>query len=156
MKRRTAYLIFYLLSVLWGLPLTLAGAAAFAVLRAAGVPARRFGPCLTMTVGRRWGGLSLGPFLFTDPEGSKYLLLHESGHAVQNVLFGPLTPFLVSLPSAVRYWIRTAGERRGRTFRRRYEDAWFERQATRLGKRWIGDARGSLLEKAPPDPRENL
>ncbi len=156
MKRRTAHLFFYLLSILWGLPLTLTGAAVFAVFRAAGVRARRFGPCLWMAVGRRWGGLSLGPFLFTDTDEPSRLLLHESGHAVQNILFGPLTPLLISLPSAVRYWIRTAGERRGRTFRRHYEDIWFERQATRLGERWIGETRGSLLKKASPDPRENL
>ena len=34
------------------------------------------------------------------------MLYHESGHGIQNLLFGPLMPFVVSIPSAIRYWYR--------------------------------------------------
>ena len=149
MKQRAAYVLFILLSLTWGLPMTLVGAAVCLAVRLDGVRPRRFGPCLYMTVGAHWGGLSLGPFLFTDPHAPAHTLLHESGHAVQDVLFGPAMPLLVSLPSAARYWLRALGERRGRVFRRGYEDVWFERQATRLGFRCFG----TLVR--PPRRRKN-
>ena len=34
------------------------------------------------------------------------LIRHEGGHGIQNIIFGVLMPFLVSIPSFIRYWYR--------------------------------------------------
>lgn len=61
---------------------------------------------------------------------------HEAGHGVQNIMFGPLMPFLVSIPSAIRYWHREYIYRTNRIKYRKlpsYYSIWFERDATDYG-----------------------
>ena len=137
--------LFYLLSCTWGLPMTLCGALVIGILRLCGHPVRRFGVCRYIEIGERWGGLELGIFFLKDRNSSVHICIHESGHAVQNILYGPLMPFLVSIPSAIRYHIRRIAIRRGYRPRRHYEDIWFERQATAWGMKYFGN---------PEQPRE--
>ena len=72
---------------------------------------------------------------------------HEFGHSIQNCRFGPLMPFLVSIPSSTRY--------RWRLFRERvlkkpsatpYDSVWFEAQATRLGTEFMTRFREKEME----------
>lgn len=56
--------------------------------------------------GRGWGGVNFGAFFFLSkyqPDSTKQ---HESGHGLQNLILGPLMPFVVGIPSAFRCWIR--------------------------------------------------
>ena len=51
-------------------------------------------PCVE--VGKRWGGMSLGCFIFVDSVTTLHIKQHEAGHGLQNIVLGPFTPFFVS------------------------------------------------------------
>ncbi len=131
--------LYYVLSLTWGLPMTLCGALAVGILRLCAYPVQRFGPCLYIEIGEHWGGVELGMFFLKDKTPSAHICLHEAGHSLQNIVYGPLMPFLVSIPSALRYHIRRIAIRRGYRPRRGYEDIWFEKQATVWGTKYFGD-----------------
>lgn len=88
--------------------------------------------------GLGWG-FEMGCFFFTsndvsiNPYSSTYLKTHEYGHTVQNVIFGPLMLFIVSIPSAIRYWYRLCRIKKDK-YVNDYESVWFEKQATRFGQ----------------------
>ena len=124
--------LFYLLSFTWGLPVTLAGGLCAIAALICGAKREKAGRCLLFRRGKSWGGFSLGVFLFVCEDADGSVLLHEEGHSVQNCIYGPLMPFIVSIPSAVRYWRRRLGKKKPR---RPYGSAWFEAQATRFGER---------------------
>lgn len=127
--------LYYFLNLTWGLPMTLLGAIVAVVLIIAGKKPKRHGGCLYFNVGKSWGGLELGLFFLTDEHDSHNVKTHEFGHSIQNARFGFLMPFIVCIPSAVRYWYRELRYyRRGKTPKTTYDDIWFEGQATRLGK----------------------
>ena len=141
--------LFYFLSWTWGLPMTFCGFLVFVILRIFGIPIKRFGPCLYAEIGHHWGGLELGMFFLKDSNSGAHICVHESGHAIQNILFGPLMPFLVSIPSAARYWYREWRDRRKLPLRGRYEDIWFESQATAFGYRFFSSC---IPHKNPSHP----
>ena len=124
---------FYLLSFTWGLPVTLAGCIAALFVRLTGRSAERVGHCFCYRIGRGWGGFSLGIFIFAAEDLDKRALWHEHGHGLQNCVFGPFMAFLVSVPSAVRYWYRRL--KKNKSGLKPYDEIWFERQATRTGQR---------------------
>ena len=99
---------FYLLSLTWGLPLTLCGLTLAAVLRGLGYRSVDYYGARLYTLGHGWGGLSLGPILITCSDASDRLRRHELGHAVQNCRYGPfiLPPVLLSI---LRYHLRNLG-----------------------------------------------
>lgn len=132
--RRT---LFYILSFTWGLPLTLAGFACMLISLLLGGSVSLSGGYVAVRIGGGWGGFSLGIFVFLCRDADDSVLYHEKGHGIQNCIYGPFMIFLVSLPSAVRYWYRRL--HRGRSFKRAYGDVWFERQATDFGKRLRAD-----------------
>ena len=126
--------VFWLLSLTWGLPMTLAGSLTAAVIRLMGVRPHREGYCFYFALGEHWGGLSMGPFIFTDRSPTLRIRDHEHGHSIQNCRLGLLMPFAVNIPSAARYWYREFLIRvRKRRPKRGYDDIWFERRATELG-----------------------
>lgn len=90
-----------------------------------------------------WGGVSLGAFQlcgpYSQPDGPCYNLnwyeftrRHEFGHSIQNMIFGPLFPFIVAIPSAIRYWLYTF-----KKLKSDYNSIWFERTATDWGTKWM-------------------
>ena len=128
--------LFHILSLTWGLPMTLIGAAVALIMLAKGHKPKRWRGCVYFTTGGSWGGISLGLFILTskDNEGTKS---HELGHSIQNVRYGPLMPFIVGIPSAARYLYREIRyHRKGLTPPTAYDAVWFEREATELGKRY--------------------
>ena len=93
---------FYLVQLTWGLPQTLVGAAMHAF-----VPGEKGGRyrCAIVTKWRLARGLSLGPFIFIPDylagadhpktiafieKRQEKLLVHEYGHCIQSLVFGPL------------------------------------------------------------------
>lgn len=136
-RPRLSKTAFYILSFTWGLPLTLFGCLTALVLRIAGKKPERYGWSRCFRVGSdQWGGFEAGFFFVRDTSGDEYLTSHEFGHAIQNCIYGPLMPFLITIPSAVRYWYRDARIKRGRFPRTGYYDIWFEAQASRLGQKY--------------------
>ena len=69
---------------------------------------------ITFRIGKNWGGFEAGPFFFTDETPSLYTNQHEAGHGIQNIVLGPLMPFVVSIPSAIRYWFREQKTKKGK------------------------------------------
>lgn len=126
--------MFYFLSFTWGLPFTLVGLIVALVLRVLGHRSKKFVLVRFFEIGKSWGGLNLGLFFITSQNSTFSLCCHEFGHAIQNCMFGPLTPFIICIPSAIRYWYRELHYyRQGKEPKTDYDDIWFEGQATRLG-----------------------
>jgi len=136
MKSPTAYRI---LSWTWGLPMTLLGHIVAAILRLVGYKPQKWGGSAYFVVGSGWGGLSLGPITLTS-NPSESMLNHEFGHSIQNCRWGILFPFLIAIPSALRYWYRKLivqiGIRDERSLPS-YHAIWFEAQADSLGAEYI-------------------
>lgn len=131
--------LFYLLTFTWGLLMTLIGGIVALVLTVVGHKSYgKYGCCWVFEMGHNWGGLSLGPVIITSHPHDSDLMKHEHGHAIQNCLFGPLFPFIVGIPSVIRYWYRELKYlRKGKTPPTLYDDIWFEGGATRIGTEFI-------------------
>ena len=57
---------------------------------------------------------------------------------IQNAILGPFMPFVVGIPSAIRYWYRELKyNRKGKVPPTSYDSIWFEGQATRIGVNYI-------------------
>ena len=112
--------------------MNLLGAIGFLFFLCIGKRPQKFGYCIVIPLNGE-SGLSLGVFIFAN---TKYLtmLCHEHGHAFQNCIFGPFMPFVVGLPSVIRYWYREFIYRFGNPHSLvDYDDIWFEGQASLSG-----------------------
>ena len=125
---------FYLLSWTWGLPMTLIGGIVMLALMMFGKKPKKWGYCYYIEVGRHWGGFNLGMFFLTSKNPPKHTKMHEHGHAIQNCYLGWLMPFVVTIPSAIRYWYRNIKHKLGFKVKTSYYDIWFEEQASLLGE----------------------
>jgi hypothetical protein len=130
---------FYALSFTWGLPMTLIGLAAMLILSAAGKRRERWGYCYHYIVGKGWGGVSLGFVIITSERPSTHTKNHEHGHALQNCKYGLAMPFIVCIPSFLRYWYRELRQRIGKPCATNYDAIWFEGEATAMGDAFMKD-----------------
>lgn len=133
-------ILFWILSLTWGLPMTLLGAVIALALIAKGYKPKRFHYFIYFEVGEGWGGFNAGAFFLTSKNPSVHTKQHEAGHGLQNIVFGWFMPFVVSIPSAIRYWYREylvgiKGYEYGML--PDYDSIWFEGQATRLGEKYF-------------------
>lgn len=131
-------IFFWVLSLTWGLPMTLFGAVCAFVMLITGHKPHRFHYLVYFEVGEGWGGFEAGGFFFVNKSSSQHIKRHESGHGLQNILLGVFMPFLVSIPSMVRYWYREILVRTGKKCYHDlpdYDSIWFEGWATRLGEK---------------------
>lgn len=135
MKPIKSKFLFYLLSLTWGLPLTLVGLVVSLVLIIAGYKPIKYGYGWYFEVGEDWGGFEMGLCFLTCKDPGNYLRFHEYGHGMQNCYFGLITPFLITIPSAIRYWYREFKySRKHIAPKTGYYDIWFEKQASDVGK----------------------
>ena len=129
---------FYLLSFTWGFPMTLIGCLVALALVCAGYKPKRFGWCWYFEIGESWGGLELGVFFLKCRSSGFNTKCHEHGHAFQNTLFGVFMPFVVCIPSAIRYWYRKVVRKLNPSKELPpYDAIWFEGQASRVGTEFI-------------------
>ena len=124
-------ILFYVLSFTWGIIMSLIGAIVFLVLMCMGYKPKKYKHLYYIEVGEHWGGMELGCFFLTDKTPTEHTKLHEAGHGIQNIIFGPLMPFVVCIPSAIRYWYRIYSKKPQPP----YDSIWFEGWATRLGEK---------------------
>lgn len=128
--------LFYILSLTWGLPLTIIGAIVFGVLIILGKTPKKWDYCYYICVGKSWGGLEFGLFFIVDESESDHTKKHEQGHGIQNCYFGPFMIFIVCIPSAIRYWYREIIKKiNPNKILPEYDSIWFEKQATEQGYR---------------------
>lgn len=99
-------------------------------------------------IGGNWGGLELGcvaiigEYTKISPTYYEHIRRHEFGHSIQQLMFGPFMLFVVTIPSAIRYWYRilTPGPHPD------YDDAIFEYTASKWGYKWINWIENTNLE----------
>ena len=104
MKLIIKRILFYIVSFTWGGLMSIVGLLAMLFT----LPFGKFGIYhgrLYKRIGKNWGGVELGCFFLCDETAPEHTLAHECGHGLQNCLWGPLLPFVVCAPSAIRYWI---------------------------------------------------
>lgn len=106
MKKKILYVGYWILQCTWGIIMTLIGAVAALILLMTGHKPQTMGPNVYFKVGSHWGGINLGPFFFCCEDADDQVLYHEAGHGLQNLVWGPLFPFVIGLPSLVRSWLR--------------------------------------------------
>jgi hypothetical protein len=87
--------------------------------------------------GSRWG-FSLGCVFFTSHDCCDQVILkaHETGHGLQNIFWGPLKLFVISIPSMIRFWYINNLYKDGVVLPD-YDAIWFEGQATMWGLNYI-------------------
>lgn len=131
--------IYYVLQFTWGLPLNILGGLMYIALKIAGKNHCKFGRNFEILLPKANFGLSMGIFAIA-PDNSHFTStsVHEHGHAIQNIIFGPATMFVIFIPSIIRFWYRNfmqnvVGIRLNTT----YDDAWFEGSATATGRRFM-------------------
>ena len=107
MKKKLLYIGYWILQCTWGAIMTLIGAIAALIFICMGEKPSRIGPNVYFTIGKEWGGVSLGPFIFCSECITDSIKYHEYGHSLQNIIWGPLFPFIIGIPSMARYWLRT-------------------------------------------------
>lgn len=135
MKKFLSYLIFYIIQFTWGIVTNIIGMiVAIAMLITLHKP-HRFGPSIYFELKcMENSGFELGIFFLIGTNTSNHVKYHEAGHGIQNMFLGPLFPFLVAIPSFIRYWYREFKYyKKGLYPKTKYDDIWFEGQATRLG-----------------------
>lgn len=107
---------FWLASYTWGIIMTLIGTVVSLALLVTGHKPKTFGYAVYFEVGEGWGGVELGPFFLCSKGCGLHTKQHEFGHGIQNIILGPLFPFLVAMPSALRYHIRNGKNADSRIF----------------------------------------
>lgn len=138
MKKFLNNVVFYALSFTWGAIMSLIGLVAVLVLWIKGYKPQLFHNRIYVEVGHNWGGVSLGCFILVCKEVDYNLLAHEAGHGIQNAIFGPLFPFVIAIPSAIRYWYRYFKyDRQNKKAPTAYDAIWFEGWATDLGRKYF-------------------
>lgn len=143
-------ILYWLIQLTWGILMTVIGLiVSFVCILFFKGKIHKNGFSYIVEVGGDWGGLSLGAVSFCgsyslksspyyDIEWYERTRRHEFGHSLQNLVFGPLFPFIVAIPSAFRYWYFTIAESKGKSFPEdAYDSIWFEKEATIQGKKAI-------------------
>lgn len=125
-------ILFYVLSCTWGIIMTVIGAVAAIILKARGYVPKKHGWCYHFEYGYGWGGVNLGIVMITSIAPSDHTKNHEHGHALQNCIWGPLMPFVIALPSAIRYHRRNKQQKQGMKLEP-YDSVWYEADATKRG-----------------------
>lgn len=137
--------LFYLLSFTWGAPVSVIGCIYALYFILTKHKPKRFGYCCYFESKLLKGAFNVGTFIFTSPNSTGDLLSHEHGHALQNCVYGIFMPFLVSIPSCLRYHYRRFMRKcLHKNPKNPYDNIWFENEAT-----IIGNTLYKLLEKKP-------
>ena len=124
--------LYYILMFTWGLLMSLIGLiVSLCLFIGAQKPYASFG-IWKFEIKESWGGLDLGCMYIRDTTSVNSLDRHEVGHTYQNCILGPLFPFIVAIPSAIRYWHRYFKVKKGEKVKP-YDAIWFEGSATDIG-----------------------
>lgn len=105
MKNKILTILIWVASLTWGLPITLIGLVAFLFLSVRGERFKKFGPIICFPITDGWG-LNLGLVAIVPKDFNFNTNCHEFGHCLQACLFGPIMPFIIAIPSVVRFWFR--------------------------------------------------
>lgn len=138
MKRFVLGTLYWIVQLTWGLLMTILGifATLFSIVFLKG-KVHKNGFSIIVETGGYWGGVSLGAFALcgnyskVSPYWFEHIRKHEFGHSLQNLLWGVLFPFVIAIPSAIRYWY---SKRNPSLLGNWYNSIWFEKQANSWGE----------------------
>ena len=105
MKSKILTILIWIISLTWGFPMTLVGLFAILILSIRGKRFKKFGPIICFPITDGWG-LNLGVVAIVPKDFNFNTNCHEFGHCLQACLFGPIMPFVIAIPSVVRFWFR--------------------------------------------------
>ena len=105
MKSKILTILIWIISLTWGFPMTLVGLFAILILLIQGKRFKKFGPIICFPITDGWG-LNLGVVAIVPKDFNFNTNCHEFGHCLQACLFGPIMPFVIAIPSVVRFWFR--------------------------------------------------
>lgn len=133
--------IYWILQFTWGIIYTIIGSIIGFFAWMIGGEGSIFHRGYVIMIGDNWGGLELGlgclvAYNMSD-EWTDHCKKHEIGHCYQNALLGPFAIFLVTIPSAIRYWYQRIRTKKGLP-NKDYESIWFEGCATEIGETLYG------------------
>ena len=148
---RINMIMYRLIQWTWGLPQTLAGAILFALNK--DFPHFSYKGAI-VTKWNSKSSVSLGMFLFVTDDSffyypelqrdydeeqfSKMLMVHEYGHTIQSLIFGPFYLFAVGIPSLAWSFLPVFVRKRtdaGRSYFSVYPEKW----ANKLGEKVTGE-----------------
>lgn len=132
--------MFYLLSFTWGIIASLIGfiiLIPFLITKRFEIYNNRLYGVFPKCFGDGWG-FEMGCFFYVshDCYSNEKMNIHESGHGLQNIVWGPLMIFVISIPSMIRFWYRKYLIKKGKEVKP-YESIWFEKQASQWGLNFI-------------------
>lgn len=127
--------LYYLLHFTWGIVMTIiaglvAGILAFVNLFTKNMTFTPYHGVLEIGLGQNWGGCDLGLVYLRDTTSNVSVSNHELGHSFQ-VWLGIFFPFVVAIPSAIRWWIRRLQPNKEH---KPYSSIWFEDSADQVGR----------------------
>lgn len=130
--------LYYLLHFTWGIIMAIiaglvAGILAFVNLFTKNMTFRPYHGVLEIRLFKNWGGCDLGLVYLRDTTSLESVSEHELGHSFQ-VWLGIFFPFIVAIPSAIRWWIRRLQPNKEH---KPYDGAWFEDAASQCGKWFV-------------------
>ena len=132
--------LYYLLACTWGLLMTIIGLVVSGILGIAKlftkkIRFKKFCWLYGINVGPDfWGGLEFGLCFLRDHKSSDHVSKHEFRLPFQICLCGALTPFIITIPSAIRWWyVYLKFTRKGLPYPKPYDAMWFEDSATMSG-----------------------
>ena len=102
-------ILFWTISYTWGIVMTLVGSLLTLGLLITKHKPFRVGPTVCFEVEWIKGGVSFGPFNLVQVGANPSTVLHEAGHSLQNIIWGPLFLIVIFIPSLTRYWVRRVG-----------------------------------------------
>jgi hypothetical protein len=139
--KKIAVILFWLLSLTWGILATLAGVVMATTCLCRGLKPKIFHGNIYFDHVRPYGSNNFGPFFFLGDDALAFTPYHEAGHGLQNILYGPFYLFVVGIPSQLwftRFWKENAAQREHPTWSdaerwAAYEKHPIERQASQWG-----------------------
>ena len=134
--------LYYLLHFTWGIIMTtIAGLTAGVLyvvnLFTKNMQFKKYHGVLEIRLGQNWGGCDLSLVYLRDTTSDISVSNHELGHSFQ-VWLGIFFPFVVAIPSAIRWWIRWLQPNKQH---KPYDGAWFEDAASQCGKWYVDNYR---------------
>lgn len=135
-----SYIVFYLIQFTWGIIHNLIGLVLAVWMLVTGHKPYRCGPYIYFIEPNLPGCID-GGIVFVTSTTNATTNLHEMGHGLQNLIWGPLMLFVIVIPSATRFWYREWYWKNKYPITGKalpdYDAIWFEGQATRWGtKMW--------------------
>ena len=130
---------YLLLQWTWGILGNIIGGIVFIFCLFLTCPIKMYHNAIDITVPWNGAAATLGMFIFRGADCNS-IMPHEYGHTLQNIKYGPVSLFIVQIPSVIRFWYREKMyHAKGIQPPTAYDDAWFEGEATKLGTAAIND-----------------